>query len=70
MKLRVLALPVLAVGLVLGGCSGHGHHDRHNSSGHSQTQHSDINSGTEPASMPDGNSNSAGPKYPSTGGSR
>lgn len=70
MKLRLFALPVLAAGLVLGGCSGHGHHDRHSSTDLSETQHYDSANGTQPTSMPDGNSNSAGPKYPSTGGSR
>lgn len=68
MKLRILALPVVAASLVLAGCSGHRNHDGNHS--YDRTQMQNSTSAPEPASMPDGNTNSAGPRYPNTGGSR
>ena len=68
MKLSMLALPVVAVSLALAGCGGHRYHDGDSTYDSSQTQ------GTTPPppspGMPDNNSNTPGPQYPSTGGSR
>lgn len=66
MKLSTFALPLVAVGLVLGGCSGHRYHDDDRAYDRSGSQ---STTPPPPASMPDNNSNTPGPKYPATGGS-
>lgn len=68
MKLSMLALPTVAVALVLGGCTGHRHHDSDSDYNRSQTQ--STTPAPPPASMPDNNSNTPGSQYPATGGSR
>jgi len=66
MKLSMFALPLVAAGLVLGGCSGHRYHDDDRAYDRSDTQN--TTPPPPPAGMPDNNSNTPGPKYPPTGG--
>jgi len=67
MKLSMLALPILASGLVLAGCSSH--RDRSDSM-YDQPQTQSTTPPPPPASVPDNNSNTPGSQYPTTGGSR
>ncbi|WP_155807660.1 MULTISPECIES: hypothetical protein [Bordetella] len=67
MKVSLLALPVVAVSLVLGGCSGHHRHGHDTSYDRSHTQSPPP---PPPAGVPDNNSNTPAPQYPATGGSR
>lgn len=67
MKLRLIALPIVAAGLALGGCTGH-HHDRDTSYHRNQSQN--TTPPPPPATIPDNNSNTPSPQYPATGGSR
>ena len=68
MKLSMLALPVVAASLILGGCGGHRNHDSGSTYDPPQTQ--STTPAPPPASMPDGNSNTPSPEYPASGGSR
>ncbi|MCD0505940.1 hypothetical protein [Bordetella petrii] len=68
MKLSMLALPVVAASLALAGCGGHRNHSS-DMGGYDSTQ-SQSAPPPSPATMPDNNSNTPSPQYPSTGGSR
>lgn len=68
MKLSMLALPIVASGLLLAGCSGHRHHSDDPMYDRPQTQSNTPP--PPPASMPDNNTNTPGSQYPATGGSR
>ena len=67
MKLSMLALPIVAVSLVLGGCGGSRHHN-------SDSTYDRPSQNTEPPpppdTMQDNHSNSPGSHYPATGGTR
>ncbi|MVW70392.1 MULTISPECIES: hypothetical protein [unclassified Bordetella] len=65
---RILALPIIAAGMVLAGCTHHGNYDQRSDYDRSQMQN--TTAAPPPASMDTNNSNSAGPRYPNTGGSR
>jgi len=68
MKLSMLALPIVASGLLLAGCGGH--RDHGGDSMYDQPQTQGTTPPPPPASVPDNNSNTPGSQYPSTGGSR
>jgi len=67
MKLSMFALPIIAAGLVLGGCS---HRDHDGSSTYDRPGYQNSAPPPPPASMPDNNSNTPSPAYPPSGGSR
>ncbi|WP_141217671.1 hypothetical protein [Bordetella genomosp. 4] len=67
MKLSMFALPIIAAGLVLGGCS---HRDHDGSSTYDRPGYQNSAPPPPPGSVPDNNSNTPSPGYPATGGSK